>query len=246
MGIAPVIHLDSVDSTMDELAAMLARRHVEPWTAVIADFQRKGRGRAGRSWVAPHGSALLTSIYAPAAIDATRIGMLAIAAGLAVSDALADFGVRAALKWPNDILVNDRKLAGVLISTQIGEKMDVSVGIGLNIGAAPPGAIAMAELDPGPPSATALLGAIRLAMIARWWDLEVGSFDFISARWNEIAAWAGQRVSVPETHGMAGRLIGIDEWGHLRLETADGEILLTESEIARGPVPSAAAPYTSH
>lgn len=245
MGNAPVFQFDSVDSTMDELAAMLARGSVEPWTTVIADFQREGRGRAGRSWVAPPGSALLTTIYAPVAIDATRIGMLSISAGLAVSDALANFGVSTALKWPNDILVNDRKLAGVLISTRIGERVDVSVGIGLNIDTAPPGAIAMAELSPNPPSATALLGAIRHAMIALWSELEVGHFGSISARWNVIAAWAYQMVSVPGTQGIAGCLLGIDEWGHLRIATETGEIRLVESEIARGPFPSAAAPYTS-
>jgi BirA family biotin operon repressor/biotin-[acetyl-CoA-carboxylase] ligase len=187
----------------------------------------------------------LATIYAPIAIDPTRVGMVAIAAGLAVVDALAGFEVNCALKWPNDVLVTDRKLAGLLVSTRLGKRVDASVGIGLNIWSAPPGAIALCDLVSHLPPAEELLESIRGAMIPRWTDLEAGRFDAVAERWNEVAAGMGRTVSAHSDREIAGRLIGIDEWGRLRIESDAGEIQLSESEIVRGPRSHPAAPYTS-
>lgn len=244
MGGAPIVHLEAVDSTMDELAAMLAAGDLAPWTAVVADYQRKGRGRAERNWTAPARSALLTTIYAPIEIDHDRVGMLAIAAGLAIADSLSSYGVAANLKWPNDVLVDDRKLAGVLISTRLCGRIETSVGIGLNLSASPPGAVSVTELVPLPPSALAILKSIRMALVAYWSDLEAGRFAVVSERWNSLAAWIGQDVHIPGEVPRSGKLIGIDEWGRLLLDTSGGEVALNQSEILRGPLPGRTAPYT--
>ncbi len=244
MSIAPIIRLETVDSTMDELAALLSAGAVEPWTAVMADYQRSGRGRAGRRWQAPAGTALLSTIYAPIAIDSARVGMLAIAAGLAVDEALARHDIEARLKWPNDVLVNDRKVAGILISNRFGGRIDASIGVGLNLSSAPPEGIALTEICQCPPSAAELLVAIRAAMSKLWSELEGGFFGEVSNRWNMVAAWAGEVVAVPGDDACTGRLVGVDDWGRLHLDTAAGELRLDQSEIVRGPRPQAAAPYT--
>lgn len=241
---APVLCLEVVDSTMDEVAAMQAAGDVTPWTAVVADFQRHGRGRAGRAWQAPPGSALLTTIYAPISLDLGRVGMLSIAAGLGVAEALASYGVAARLKWPNDVLVEDRKLAGILISTRLDERIEASVGIGLNLSAAPPGAISLGDLGLQPPAPLTILEPIREALARCWCELEEGRFACVSERWNRRAAWLGETVSLADDGQRTGRFVAIDEWGRLRLGTPAGELTLDQSEIVRGPTLQRAAPYT--
>jgi BirA family biotin operon repressor/biotin-[acetyl-CoA-carboxylase] ligase len=245
MADAPVIRMGTVASTMDEMASLLAAGPVEPWTAVVADYQQQGRGRAERSWVAPPHSALLTTIYAPISLEPDRIGLVAIAAGLAVADALTVYigGVR--LKWPNDVLLEDRKIAGILASTQLGTRIHASIGIGVNLTSAPPDAIALADSGARAPDPVELLGEILGAMRLRWAELEGGDFDRVRDRWNELAAWKEQHVVVPGDDSLKGRLIGIDDRGHLRLAGEAGKIVLTQSEIARGPVPPGPASYTS-
>jgi BirA family biotin operon repressor/biotin-[acetyl-CoA-carboxylase] ligase len=244
MSAAPVVHFETVSSTMDEMAEMLATGTVEPWTAVVADYQIQGRGRADRSWLAPSGSALLTTIYAPIEIDTSRIGMLSIAAGLAVADAVADLGLSARLKWPNDVLVNDRKLAGILISTRIGARIDALIGIGLNLTSAPPGAVALSDLCAVTPPTMDLLDAIRDQLMGWCANLDRGHFNEVCNHWTELAAWTGEVVTVPGDESLTGTLVGVDEWGRLVIRTTDGEILLGQSEIARGPIPAGSASYT--
>lgn len=240
---APVHQFETVASTMDEMAKLLAPGPIEPWTAVIADFQTDGRGRSGRSWHAAPGTALLATVYAPLSIAPSRLGMLAVAGGLAVVDVLMRLGVPARLKWPNDLLAGDRKLAGILTVTRIGEPVQTLVGLGVNLSDAPADAVALSTYAPPPPPMSLLL-EIRTSMRTMWAQLEAGQFSLVRDDWNRRAAWRGEQVTVPGDDSISGRLLGIDDWGHLRVATAAGEVILTQSEISRGPLPSARAPYT--
>ena len=240
----PIIQLDSVSSTMDEMAALLAAGPVEPWTAVVAEFQSQGRGRADRVWTAPPGSALLATIYAPVSLDPSRLGLLAAAAGISVADAVAGHGANARLKWPNDVLLDDRKLAGILVSSRIGERIETAVGIGVNLASAPVGAISLSEVCPTTPQPLELLREVREEMRDLWGEIARGAFDHIRDRWNAAAAWKGQVVAVPGDDRLSGRLIGIDDRGRLWLASEAGEIALTQSEIVRGPVPVGPPSYT--
>lgn len=125
----------SIDSTnrylLDEARAGAAEGMV-----ALADHQVGGRGRRGRSWVAPPGSSLLVSLLFRPRLAASRLGLLASICGLAAADAcLAVAGVRPGLKWPNDLVVADRKLAGVLAEADLegGAARAVVVGVGLNV-----------------------------------------------------------------------------------------------------------------
>jgi BirA family transcriptional regulator, biotin operon repressor / biotin---[acetyl-CoA-carboxylase] ligase len=121
-----------LDST-NRYALEQARRGVPEGLVVVADHQSAGRGRLGRTWTAPPGASLLVSVLLrPAAVEATRV---TLAAGLALVDAVAVVaGVTAGLKWPNDLVVGERKLAGILAEAELGSGAPaVVVGIGCNV-----------------------------------------------------------------------------------------------------------------
>jgi len=136
---------DEVDST-NRLAADLARAGASDGTVVGADYQTAGRGRRGRTWTSEAGSSLLVSV-----VLRPSLPLITLLAGLAAAEACeAVAGVPAALKWPNDVMVPEGKLGGILTEL-VGEA--AVVGLGLNVGwrsPLPPGAAALGpEVDRG-------------------------------------------------------------------------------------------------
>ena len=123
----PRLHLRSVDST-NERARVLAVSGAPHGTLVTATEQTAGRGRQGRSWTAPPGAALLMSL-----VLREHDALLPLRAGLAVADVA---GADATVKWPNDVLLDGRKVAGVLVEGRPQEGWAV-LGIGVNVAAAP-------------------------------------------------------------------------------------------------------------
>ncbi|MGH9021262.1 MAG: biotin--[acetyl-CoA-carboxylase] ligase [Acidimicrobiales bacterium] len=140
-----VLHLDDVDSTNSSAAAAALRGEAEG-LVVVADHQHAGRGRHGRAWDAPARSALLCSILLRPALDLDDLQLVVAATSLALRAALVRLsGVRPNLKWPNDLVVGDRKLAGVLaevVATDGG--LAVIVGFGVNLTAHPDDATSVA------------------------------------------------------------------------------------------------------
>ena len=127
-------YFDAVDSTQDEARAA-AQRGAPTRSVFAADFQRAGRGRQARTWVAGPGSALLVSLLfretnsAPTPFRWTSLTSVALAE--AIEDLL---DVQSAMKWPNDLMLNDRKLAGILGETSFdGQQLLVIVGVGVNV-----------------------------------------------------------------------------------------------------------------
>jgi BirA family biotin operon repressor/biotin-[acetyl-CoA-carboxylase] ligase len=126
----PVQWFTAIDSTNRVLLEAGARGVPEGLVAV-ADEQTAGRGRLGRSWVAPPGASLLVSVLLRPRVETDRLALVTMAAGLAAVDAVRELaGIDAGLKWPNDVVVADRKLAGVL-AEKVGAV--VVVGMGLNV-----------------------------------------------------------------------------------------------------------------
>ena len=158
-----LIAVDRVDST-NAAARRLAGEGAPDNTVVWAREQTGGRGRRGRAWASPRGN-LYASFLIRTGTDFTTAGQLGFAAALALDDAVQrelPAGVRTALKWPNDLLVDGRKVAGILLEsvTDAAANLDaVILGVGLNIARAPTdasyptgtliGAGARADLDPG-------------------------------------------------------------------------------------------------
>jgi BirA family biotin operon repressor/biotin-[acetyl-CoA-carboxylase] ligase len=125
-----ILRFDSLDSTnrylLDE-----ARAGAPEGLVAVADYQTAGRGRRGRSWVAPPGGSLLVSVLLRPALAPDRTQLVSIAAGLAMADAVASVaGFLPDLKWPNDLLADEKKLAGLLAEAD-GDA--VVVGAGVNV-----------------------------------------------------------------------------------------------------------------
>lgn len=133
----PLRRLDLCDSTNDEAAAW-ARDPADPaphGAAVVAARQRAGRGRQGRAWHSPAGNLYISVVLRPP-LPPARVPPITLCAGLAVAEVVNEAGAAASIKWPNDVLVGEKKIAGVLteMSTRAAELEYVVVGIGLNVG----------------------------------------------------------------------------------------------------------------
>jgi len=131
-----VRHVTETGSTNADLLGA-ARDGAPEGTVLVADHQTAGRGRRDRVWEAPPGSSLLVSILVRPTLPPSRLAVVTHAVALAARDACASVaGVRADLKWPNDLLVGERKLAGVLAESMLGAAGTVDavvVGLGLNV-----------------------------------------------------------------------------------------------------------------
>lgn len=127
---------DEVDSTNNQ-AKQLAETGVPDGTLVVAETQSAGKGRRGRQWLSPKGTGIWMSLVLRPDIPPDRAAMLTLVAALAVSDGIeAVTGLKAEIKWPNDIVINGRKLCGILteMNTEMGDINYVVIGIGVNVG----------------------------------------------------------------------------------------------------------------
>jgi len=128
-----IIRFDQIGSTNTE-ALNHARRGAEEGLCIVARQQTEGRGRHGRTWVSPKDAGLYFSIVLRPTIEPRFLTLITLMAGVAVHDTLAEFGLRPDIKWVNDLLVNEKKIAGILAETAETEKgVAVVVGIGINL-----------------------------------------------------------------------------------------------------------------
>ena len=230
-GFGEVRWLPEIDSTnrylMDE-----ARAGAPAGLVVVADHQTAGRGRMGREWVAPPGASLLVSVLLRPALPVDRRHLLVMTAAVAMAEAVeAETGVVAGLKWPNDLLVGDRKLAGILAEAA-GDALVVGIGVNLEWHRVPESLSAIAtacNLEGGrPASREVILGTFLSAYETRLANLDDARRDY-EARLLTL----GRRVRVEQVDGaLTGIARGVDGSGHLVLAHDDG----TESTVAVGDV----------
>lgn len=237
-GVRLVVH-DVVGSTNEE-ALTLARGGERGPLWVVARQQTAGRGRHGRSWVSEPGNLYASLVLADPAPPAHR-PELSFVAALALHDAVAGripgLSSRLALKWPNDLLIDRHKCAGILIE---GERDSVVVGIGVNCVAHPANTsfpatdLAAAGVRA---SAELVFAALSGAMVGRLKQWERGGgFAAIRADWLARAAGLGKPIKVALADGeVAGDFQGIDEAGRLVIRLADG----AQRTVAAGDVLSA-------
>lgn len=198
---------------------------------LVADRQTAGRGRLGRTWESPAGNFHGSTIVALRPDDPS-IGGLSLAAGYALFDAIGD---PARLKWPNDLLIGDAKVAGVLLERQ-GD--DVVIGFGVNVASAPdiPGrrttSLTACGLSSTRDDLLDRMVASVLATLA-WWR-EHGTAA-MSARWQDRAHAPGSRITVtlPSENSVAGIFEGLTDDGTLRLRLPSGDVRVIHSgEVA--------------
>lgn len=213
---------DRIDST-NRRARELAETGAED-VVVLADEQSGGRGRLDREWASPSGGIWLSVLLRPD-IPPTRAPAFTLAAAVATTRAVRGAGVDASIKWPNDVLVGDRKLAGILTEME-GEADRVSwliVGVGINAN------VDASEL-PGDRSAATLREeagdvdrrAITQSLLEEFYRLSRSSDEILSA-WRELSSTLGRRVRI-QTEGeeITGEAVDVRSPGTLVVETETG------------------------
>jgi BirA family biotin operon repressor/biotin-[acetyl-CoA-carboxylase] ligase len=224
-------------STNDD-AKRAAQDGAPSGAAFIADAQTKGRGRLGRSWHSPAGENLYASFVLRPALDPKVAPLVTLAAGLAVADAIAPCvaHARVALKWPNDVLIDDCKVAGILSEAQLGtDDAWIVVGIGINVharsfpdhlrGLATSLALSGATmLDRG-----ALFVEVAAALSRRLDALHTGDSSSMVEAFVARDALAGRAITVDGSPALA---LGIAKDGALRIRRPDG----TETTLFAGEV----------
>lgn len=209
---------------------------------LVAERQTGGRGRAGRAWHSAPGASLTFSLAWR--FDAplhTLIG-LPLAVGVALAEVLATFEVPVRLKWPNDVLYEGRKLAGILIETAAdparqanwavigtGINMTVDAALAADIGRPVAAAPRLAELDRDLLLASLLNGLAEAMM--QFSRQGLGAF---LTRWNDLHAYAGQQVVILD-HGKVlhqGIAVGVDGMGRFLLDTAGGQVAVMAGDVS--------------
>jgi BirA family transcriptional regulator, biotin operon repressor / biotin---[acetyl-CoA-carboxylase] ligase len=234
--IPTIVRLPAVDSTQAIVFALAADGAADG-TTVVADYQREGRGRAGRLWHAPPGTALLASVLIRPSLTPRELPLYSFAAAIATAETIERVGgIAARLKWPNDVLVSGKKIAGILLEAKTTPPRDavIAIGVGVNVSQ---------TSFPSPLDERATSLAIEstrtitiddtlttlLDRLASWRArLERDGFTPIRTRWLALAETIGRRVEIEGVGGVAidlaedGALV-IDDGG-VRRRVVAGEI----------------------
>jgi BirA family biotin operon repressor/biotin-[acetyl-CoA-carboxylase] ligase len=240
-----VVHYwPEVDSTNLALLRLTREGAVEG-TVVIADAQTAGRGRIGKPWFSPPGVNLHMSVLLKPPIQISEARLLTLIGSLAIADAIETQGVKAQVKWPNDVLVADKKIAGVLAEVQTHDRKveHLILGMGVNLNIDRPAMDRLfGEAAPGATSLREALGhdidrtAFAALLLGR---LEKHYFDFLEAGKRPILkewrsrSFLGRRVSVREEDmHVEGVAMGLDEEGCLLVTLDDGSsVRVREGEV---------------
>lgn len=215
-------YLRRTDST-NRVAMAWASEGAPHGSLVLADFQTAGRGRLGREWTAPAGSSLLFSLIVRPGGRPDSWPLLSLAAGIAVCEALTELGLQPGLKWPNDVLLDGKKTAGILAEAAGGV---VILGIGVNVGRVElpePLAATATSLETFAGRAFNRLEVLSrlVAALSRQVD---GPVDAIPARYRDWSVTLGKQVRVETgTGSIEARAVDIDISGGLVL--AGGQVV---------------------
>lgn len=234
--------VDETGSTNADLLAALPAL-VAP-TLLVARSQTAGRGRAGRSWLSATGKSLTFSLAWKFTAPLHALVGLPLAVGVALADALATFNVAATLKWPNDLLQDGRKLAGILIETASAGRAAngatwAVIGIGINlalddsvaqrIGQPVANVPGLAKEDQNVVVA-ALLSRLAEALV----QFEREGLAAFTRRWNALNAYAGRPVVILDGGKLLheGVAVGVDEIGRFVLDTAAGRVAVMAGDVS--------------
>ncbi len=233
------LHLESVDSTNSFCLAdpdIMSR----PGLVVYADRQLSGRGRMGRHWSQGRGGHLFASFVIHPVLPADLVASITLCAGLAVYQALSDIDCNClSLKWPNDVLINGRKVCGILCESRIfSEKITVVAGVGVNIS----GDICQFPAELKHVVTTLEANGIRvdrdslLEGVTRWFDSMLVELHSVSGRtglfrqWEQVSSSLGRMVRFRQGgREKAGTVYGLDELGRLVVRDADGRLITVVS-----------------
>ncbi len=227
-----IVHLPIVGSTID-VARDLAAQGAPEGVLVFAEQQTAGRGRRGRTWIAPTGTSLLCSVVVYPDLDSRKVARLTMVTGLASAQAVEEYtGLAARLKWPNDVLVSGKKVGGVLVETSIErDKVKFAIlSLGLNVNLDP-------TAVPGIPQAAASLRGelgrevAREPLLQTWAERLEEAYlrvdqEILHRDWSARLATVGQEVSVDTPAGLVSGLAEeVDALGTLIVRQEDGTVV---------------------
>lgn len=228
----PVSVLKSVDSTNAEVMRLLAAGKQAPFL-LLAEQQTAGRGRRGRTWVSPFAENLYYSLVIPINGGMRQIEGLSLVVGLALLKAIEQLGVtNAGLKWPNDVLVDGQKIAGILleISGDPGDECHVVIGVGVNANMQ---TVAADSITQAWTSLSSVLGqAVDRNQLVEFFSSHLQAyldvqmrdgFAALQAQWQANHLWQGRMAVLTAGQSLIkGEILGVDTTGAIRLRV-DGE-----------------------
>jgi BirA family biotin operon repressor/biotin-[acetyl-CoA-carboxylase] ligase len=247
LNIGDLRYFDSIGSTNDEALAWAAAG-ARDLSIVIADEQTQGRGRLDRKWFTPKGSGGLafSLILRPAANLRPHLSRTVGLAALSIAESCSRLGLAPRIKWPNDILLNGKKTAGILIETVwTGDNVDsLVIGMGINVhkDSVPPAELLQFPatsledaLGKKTPACEEILFSILNAFIG--WRERMGTDELIDA-WQEILAFRGEQVQIHtgSESPVTGELLGLESDGSLRLRDAyDKSVIIRFGDVSLRP-----------
>jgi len=224
-----VAYFDTVDST-NTIAYELAKDGAREGTIVVAEFQKKGKGRLAREWVSPRYKGIYASIILRPDLTPFEAPKLTLITAVSVAQAIrAVTGVAASIKWPNDILVNNKKIAGIL--TEMEAEQDsvkfIILGIGVNVNTKksdlPKGASSLLEESEAKIPRIELLKSILESIEVNYKAYKRDGFTNIKREWRDLSATLGKRVRASCMHRtIEGEAVDIDPDGALRIRLDTG------------------------
>ncbi len=240
-GVAWRIEVHATLPSTSDIVMGAAEAGAEEGLAVLAYVQTKGRGSRGRNWDSPSGNCFVSVLLRPGG-QITAAGAWPLIAALAVADAVLPLlpdPARLSLKWPNDVLLGDKKLGGILIdlaADSAGRLRWLVIGCGVNLAIAPtlPDRMAACLRDEGvdspPPQ---LFARSLLASLGKWYmKWQEGELAWIHASWLARAHPIGTRLHVRYAgHDLHGHFAGLSPDGHLLLRITDGIQTISSGEV---------------
>lgn len=240
-GAARQVAIEVVAETGSTNADLLARASASRLAGpvlLVAGSQTAGRGRAGRAWQSAAGASLTFSLAWKFDCALPQLVGLPLAVGVAIADALHGCGVDARLKWPNDVLLDGRKLAGILIETAAArDGIWAIIGIGINLSLPQDLAKRIGSPASGLPPLAAtpddLLAALLDTLAQTLTEFSAAGLAPFTSRWNALHAWAGEQVAVLDHDQVRqqGAAVGIDDSGRLLIDSADGRVAVLSGDV---------------
>ena len=236
----PALAYDSIDSTNAEALRLIERGQAAPFL-VLAERQTAGRGRRGRKWVSPFAENVYYSLVLRIEGGMRQLEGLSLVVGLAVMQTLRELSIPGVgLKWPNDVLVGQKKIAGILLEL-VGDPADVChvvLGVGINVNMQANDEVdqqwTSMRLESGKVFDRNHLVAALGATLQRYLALhQAGGFLAIQAEWEQNHLWQGRDVSlIAGVNKIDGQVVGIDSQGALRLRVGGVEKVFSGGELS--------------
>lgn len=234
-----IISLPNCESTNTVLASLADANRLEEGSVVITENQTRGRGQAGNQWVTEPGANLTFSVLLkPVFLEPGRQFFLNMVVGLAVCDTIKSIaGLPALVKWPNDVLVNDKKVCGILIENQLHGQQFVQaiVGIGLNVNQqkfAYDGAASLKNLSNRNFDKSFVLDVLLGNLEEHYHQLKKGAMELLTTQYHELLyRRAEQHAFEADGKEFLGIITGVDDIGRLCIDTDKGERKFNFKEV---------------